>query len=194
MHIKAFEDDMVVMGEELYLYYVKNNYATDIPTFINGAIDYVVSNGFIVNGEFSMNAIRDYFYRTRAKDKRFKTNAQKEQGVIYEYNRITALYKQAVALKLVFEEHPELLDEQTFDYYGVSKTGKYGLKLSALTGTEKDIKNLFCRRIEEGDTAYYTADGIYISFGENKEETGDLYYETLAFLYELIYKYTPYVS
>ncbi len=194
VHVKSFEDDMLVLGEELYLYYVNTNNAVDIPTFINGAIDYVTSNGFIVNGEFSSSAITDYFYATRSNDKRFKTKAQKEQGAIYEYDRITALYKQATALKAVFEAHPELLDERTFDFYGTSITGKYGVKLSELKGSEDcDIKNLFSRVVTENEDSLYTSEGIYLAFGENKEQTGDLYYETLAFLYELVCKYTLYV-
>ena len=146
-------------------------------------------------GVFSKQAVDNYFYTTREGDKRFKTEQQKAEGANYEYMRVTALYKQASKLIEVFNKHPELLDEQTFDYYGTVISGKFGLKFSELIGKgENQAKNLFSHVVLEGNESVYTASGLYLFFGENKEETGDLFYECITLLYEIIDRYTPYIS
>ena len=192
VHAAMFEDDVVVATKNLYESYVYGNFAVDIPTYLSGAIAFCVDNGLCnQNGEFSRQAVEDYFYRTREKDKRFKTSEQLASGVDYEYQRVTALYAYATELIEVFNAHPELLDEKSFDFYGTQKTGKYGLIMGALS---PDAKSLFYHVDADSDSPDYTANGIYIAFGDNADENGDLNYECIPLLYEIINRYTTYLN
>ena len=184
------------LTEDVYKSYISEGFATDIIVYLEDAISFFKEKGLCnQEGVFSKSAVDSYFYQTRGKDKRFKTAQQKEQGANYEYERVTSIYKYAKALLNVFELHPELLTETTFDYYGQTFTGKYAIELSSLVGNgENKPENLFSRAVMNETEIEYTAQGVYLVLGENKEQTGDLYYESVTFLYEIVNRYTPYLN
>lgn len=186
-------DDIVVLGEKMYKYYVEEcHMATCINTYVAQAKEFVVTNAY-TNGVFDEQKVRNYFDRTRNKDARFRTKDQKEQGRLDEIERFKGLYFMATALEECFSKNPYLLDvEREIDVYGKKEKGHYGLRLTYLKGKEgKNIANLFnVKNTDSEGKTTYTANGIYIAIGNNKEENGDLYYEMISVLYTLIDSYT----
>lgn len=188
-------DDVVILLEELYVTYINSNMATDINVYIADAKKFVTENA-MVNGEFSESKIHDYFNKTRKRDGRFRTKAEKEQGRRDEVERFKGLWLMANALEQCFKEHKDLLDkEREITRLGKKETGVYALNLGGLKGKDgKKITDLFSvDKVDEDGKIYYTADGVYLAIGNNKSENGDLYYEMLAVMYTLIKNYTNYL-
>ena len=191
------QDDVCVLAEDTYLGYVSRNNAIDLLQYVDGALNYLTSEGLCdLNGVFNVDKVNAYFDRTRGKDSRFKTEEQIKKGKEDELKRLKAIYNNATKLKNCFQAHPELLDQRTFTYGGVEITGKFALVLDKFDGNnDRRIENLFKRAYkDEGGEVKYTTQGIYIAIGNNSIENGDLFYENLAFLYTLINTYSTYLT
>lgn len=195
VYCDLFYDDVVILQKPLYEFYVEDCFmATDINEYIKEAINFVKVNAYDESGAFSEQKVYDYFDRTRKGDTRFRTREEKVQGRIDEVKRFKGILHTATALQNCFSANRELLDEErTISFYGQEKKGVYGLKLGGLVGREgADITKLFAlkKTYEETGEIYYTADGLYLAIGSNKEQNGDLYYEMLSVMYTLIDTYT----
>ena len=191
------QDDALILTEEIYLQYVNALNASDLVSYINGALSYYQS--FCdENGNLVEQKVYDNFTKTRGKDSRFRTKAQIEEGKKQELSRIKGLKFTASALKQCFELHPELLDQKR-TIEGTSFSGNYAIKLDALNGNasngKKEIQTLFKRAVvSENNETNYTASGLYLVIGENSNENGDLFYENLSVLYVLIKNYSTYLG
>ncbi|MBO7214603.1 MAG: hypothetical protein J6V66_03795 [Clostridia bacterium] len=194
-----YYDDVVILQEDLLEIYVNNHMATDINVYISDAKAFLISNGLCdANGVFNETAVYDYFDRTRKGDSRFRTKEKKEQGRKDELERLKGIWFMANALENCLRANPNLLDkEREYNYYTLPQKGVYALRLGALIGKDgADISNLFNIKHVKEDTEeiYYSADGLYLAIGSNKEENGDLYYEMLSVVYTLIKTYTTYLD
>lgn len=197
LYCELYYDDVIVLAETTYDYYYKNDHAVDLPSYVQDAKNFIISNGFLnENGEFNTEKVNEYFIKTRGKDSRFRTEAEKEQGKIEEYKRLKAIWENANALEECFSKHPEILDqERSYDYYGLQRSGRYAINLGALKNGTRDIVNLFS--ITDYDELGYlnvSANGIYLSVGNNKDENGDLFYEQLTVLVKIIGKYSNFLD
>lgn len=190
-------DDVVILAEDLYLKYLQMGMATDINKYIASAKKFLIDNDLCNElGEFNEQKVNEYFNKTRKRDSRFRTKAEKEQGRIDELERLKGIWFMATSLESCFASHPELLDEEREgNFLGKKVNGVYALNLGALVGKQgKDASNLFylTKADDKGDITY-TADGIFVAIGNNSNENGDLFYEMLAVLYTLIENYTNYL-
>lgn len=210
-YVELGEDDVFIVadveGDNLYNNYISSFFAEEINLYIEQALTYCKTNGFVDdNGNFNTDKIRKNFINTRGKDSRFEKNADFNNGVQNEIARIKAIYKNAVVLKKVLENHPELLyKEETLSYNDkVVEKGYYALKLSALNGKgDKRVENAFsCAvpKLSEGEeitdeTIYeYTIENVVVLIGKNSVDEGDLYYESLAFINKLIDTYSTFID
>ena len=197
LYCELFYDDVVVLTEAMYNEYYKNDHAVDLPSYVQEAKEFIISNGFLNSDlTFNVSKVNEYFDRTRGKDSRFRTAKEKEQGRADELKRLQAIWQNANALEACFNAHPEILDEQkTYDFYGLEKSGRFAIKIGELKNGNRDIKNLFTvTTLDKFGYQVTTADGIYLSIGRNKTENGDLYYEQLTVLTKIISKYSNYLD
>lgn len=186
------EDDIVVLTKTLFDEYAQRDHATELTSFPSEAVKFLTDNSLIVDGEVSKSGVDAYFIKTRSKDKRFKTESQIEKGKQDEFNRVQAIYDNAVALDAVFKAYPNLLVYKEYEYYGDSRKGYFAIDFSYLNGNGNNHpEDLF--RIATENEGEYTTNGIYIAVGTNFDKNGDLYYETLAFLRALISSYSTYM-
>ena len=199
IYAELTQDDVCVLQEEIYKQYIEQNNAVDIIAFIDNAFEFLFSEGLCdVDGNFNQQKVNDYFIRTRGNDSRFRTQEEIANGKANELKRLQAIYRNATALKACFEAHPELLDERTYSYGDAQITGKFAIVIGNLNGnaqTGRYAEKLFKRSYEneDGETVY-TTDGIYIAFGNNYAQNGDIIYENLAFMYTLIKTYSTYIT
>lgn len=195
---ELYYDDVVIMGETLYLKYLSmGGAAADINEYIKDAKCFLLDNGLCnTDGVFDEQRVNEYFDKTRKGDSRFRTKAEKEQGRKDELDRLKGIWFMATSLESCFEQHPELLDDEREGTNEIGKkvNGRYALHLGALDGgIYGNITSVFSRvEIDDSGNTSYVADGIYVAIGKNKEENGDLYYEMLAVLYQLIENYSTY--
>ncbi|MBO5712883.1 MAG: hypothetical protein J6R88_01600, partial [Clostridia bacterium] len=207
-YVELNEDDAFIVtdseGDGLYENYVSNYYAIEIYDYINLALKYVTENGFVnENGEFNEDKIRANFEKTRGNDSRFETSKLFNDGLKEEINRIKAVYKNAVVLKKVLANHPELLykkEQVETNVNGVKgvKEGYFALNLSALNGNGSNvISNAFYRKVvvdEESGDVEYTTSGIVLMIGNNYNSNYDLDYESLALINKIISKYSTFIE
>ena len=204
-YVELGEDDAFIVadteGDGLYENYVSSYFAVEIFDYIENAINYVKSNGFIdENGNFNEEKIENNFFKTRGNDSRFETEKLYKSGVQNEIKRIKSIYKNAVVLKTVLQNHPELLykKEQVLYNNEVIKEGYFAINLEKLNGNgENVISNAFTRAIvtdEELGTVEYTVSGVVLLVGNNFNENNDLDYESLAFINKIINKYSTFIG
>ncbi len=191
-------DDACILGETMYDAYLKMyGAAVEIDKYISDAKAFLLSNGLCdENGVFDENRVNKYFDQTRKGDSRFRTKEEKEQGRKAEFERLKGIWLMATSLENCFAIFPELLDEREgTNEIGEKVVGKYALNLGELDGGDYgDITRLFStvKTDEQGNTSY-TADGIYLAIGNNKEVNGDLHYEILAVMYHIVKNYSSYL-
>ena len=199
------EDDVFIVadveGSTMYDNYINSYFAVGINDYIESALKYVTSNGFISEtGVVNEEKIRSNFIKTRGEDTRFETEKLFNEGLNNEVNRIKAIYKNANILKQVLLNHPELYHETEQIIYNneVIFEGVFGLKLSALPGKgDNKITNMYYRAITVDANAGivdYTAEGIVLLVGNNYSSEGDLFFENLAYINSLINTYSSFID
>ena len=198
------EDDIFIVadseGDGLYENYLNSYLGDTILGYISQAEKYLTSNNFLLNGVFSEENIRLNFINTRGKDSRFETEELFVAGLSNEVNRIKAIYKNAVVLKKVLENHPELLYKTEVIKHGdrVIAEGSFAIDLSKLNGkNNKHISSVFTRAIvvdKELGTIDYTTQGVLLMIGRNYDSNGDLNYESLAVINKLIDTYSTFID
>lgn len=199
VYCELYYDDVCIFGEKLYLEYLNmRGGATDINEYIKGAKEFLIKNQFCNSeGVFNESKVFSYFDETRKGDGRFRTKEEKAQGRLDELERLKGIWFMANALQECFELHPELLDIEREGANHISQKvmGKYAIHLGALDGGDYgDITSVFSTaKVDENNNTSYTADGVYLAIGNNKEENGDLYYEMLAVMYKIIKNYSSYL-
>lgn len=183
-------------NSSLYYYYVSQLYAEDLTKYVAKAIEFVESNEFYVNGVLNEQKIIEYFNEKNFKDNRFKTKEQKQQGRNLEIERITTIYNSAKTLQKVFNEHPEILKEETFEWYGISTTGKYALRLKGLTGSAENValNDFKGVKLEDVNGVNTFTGEVYLMVGAHAEVNGDNHYESLVYLVSMIKKYSNFIS
>ena len=131
--------------------------------------------------------VREDFLKNKKKDKRFKTQKQKEEGVVLAEERVANMYKSAVYLKKVLT----YCDENNVDIRKITKLNEkdeteqektYALKLSAI---DKAI-NCFSTRDADGKL---TTEGLYIAVFDYRGIQGNAQFETVGFLAYLVRNY-----
>ena len=187
-------DDVCVLTQTVLDVYLKNGCAKELNQYINEALIY--TSQFLVNGEFDEQKVYNYFDSTRGKDVRFKTAEQKQKGKENELKRIKAIYNNATALKECFEKHPELLYNASYELLGETFEGAYAINFGKLVGKDgAKAENLFnTNTVINGNEEITTTDGIFVVVGDTYDKTGDLFFEPLAFLVNLIKSYTNYLG
>jgi hypothetical protein len=204
-YVELGEDDVFIAsdleGEGLYESYVKSNFAREVFAYVTDAKNYVIKNGFLNDdGSINVEKVRRNFISTRGKDTRFEKDADFEKGVLSEVERIKSIYENAIIFEKVLQNHPELLyKHETVTYQDrVIAEGYFALNLEKLNGkNENFISNAFTRCIvvnEELGTIEYTSSGIVLMFGNNLVDEGDLYFEGLAFVNNLINTYSTFID
>ena len=204
-YVELGQDDVFIVadnGDGLYDGYIKNNFGVTINSYIQSAKTYLKSNLFIdENGNFNEEQIRKNFIKTRGNDSRFETDKLFNEGVKSEIKRIKLIYKNAVVLEKVLQNHPELLYKEEEIYFEgeVIIKGSFAIDLSKLNGRgDNIIGNMFTRAktVTNGDkeTVEYTTENIVLLVGNNRLEEGDLYFESLAFINKLINTYSTFID
>lgn len=204
-YVELGEDDVFVLADKddgLYSSYIKTNSAREINAYIEDALTYVKSNGFVdETGNFNEQKIRKNFNATRGGDTRFEKENAYNTGARNEIKRIKAIYKNATVLKLVLQRHPELFykEEQVIYKDEVIQSGYFGLRLSALNGKgDKTVANMFTTAVKttvnDEETVSYTTENIVLLIGNNRYDEGDLFFESLAFINKLIDTYSTFID
>lgn len=137
------------------------------------------------NAEPDMEKVRQCFLDRNGSDKRFRSAAKKEAGVLSEKERIVALREDYLTVRAAF-------DEGVFSYtsceytYGEDKTATFtvGVNLGGL----KTVNNLFYYTAEDKTQLKDELNLVIFNNGE-KKGMSDLKYETVSFLRYLLEKY-----
>lgn len=125
------------------------------------------------------------------KDSRFEKAGTYEEGLKGEKERVVAIYKNAVILEKVLNNHPELLYFYTSAEYPDSLNGNYGINLSKLNGKNgKVIENDFICSLNTEEKSY----DILLSIRSTPAIDKDLCYENLAFINNIIDIYSTYID
>lgn len=195
VYVELGQDDVLVLGKTLMESYVARLNALDLLEVNNDVKNFLISNNLCNDqGVFNRDNVRNYFLTTRKGDPRFKTEEDKAIGVECELKRLEKLWQNADYLQRTFTAHPELLVEKEISYAGITKNVKVALDFSKVLGKGNNHpENFFTCAVKEGDNTTYTTSGVYILLGNTIEKSGDLRYESLAFLVKLLKTYTDYV-
>ena len=204
-YVELGQDDVFIVadnGDGLYDGYIKNNFGVTINSYIQSAKSYLTLNSFVdENGNFNEEKIHENFIQTRGQDTRFETEKLFDEGVRKEIKRIKLIYKNAIVLEKVLQNHPELLYKEAEIYFEgeLLIKGSFAIDLSKLNGKgDKNFGNMFTRakKVTNGDkeTVEYTTENIVLLVGNNRLEEGDLYFESLAFINKLINTYSTFID
>lgn len=177
-------------------------------TYVGLAYKYLKSNGFYEDETADYNdvneqKVRENFIKTRGKDSRFNNAEKKESGVKKETERIKGLKKNIDAFKNLIETCPDLLasSEELTEYKVSEKVvfkGCYLMNLGALGDSFINAFKVAVKKTgEEGGTqssggssksgeTEYTKDGIYLAIGNYAKKSGDLFFETAAYVLSLV--------
>lgn len=160
-----------------------------IPTFLEDTENYL-TRFFGENwreGEIDMDEVRTCFLNRNGNDKRFKTDAQKEAGVLLERSRILAIRDNYLFVKengfdsgvlSVVSYESTNADGEPLNSYPV------GINLGRLSGLNK----LFYYLDKDGKVS---TQEVILLFFNNGDHVTDLKYENLVVLRYLLEKYAP---
>lgn len=205
-HFKAFVDNY---GSEIF----------DFESMILGAKNYCLNSNMVyfdsVEGVYKTNdsVIRSYFATRMKKDPRFrKVNSEKyEWGVSQEIQRIKLIWNNANLFEQCLNAHPELgvsyhRFEQSFakfpdseenkKYFDNEKEKIWALNLSALTGGETPITDLYSVNIldENGALKGVTSEGIVVCAFSYSYAQPDHAFETIQVLNYFIKTYSNFLD
>lgn len=185
-YLGAGEGDVIVVSDDTFNFGLSGFY--DIDSLIADTEDYCMQfssseSEFIIDEQ----KVREDFLKNKKKDKRFKTQKQKEEGVVLAKERVVCMYESAVYLKKVLL----YCDENGVDVRKITKLNEkdeteqektYALKLSALD----NAINCFSTRDEDGKL---TTEGLYIAVFDYRGTQGNAQFETVGFLAYLVRNY-----
>lgn len=185
-YLGAGEGDVIVVRDDTFNFGLSGFY--DIDSLLADTEEYCMKfssseSEFIIDEQ----KVREDFLKNKKKDKRFKTQKQKEEGVVLAEERVANMYKSAVYLKKVLT----YCDENNVAIRKITKLNEkdeteqektYALKLSAI---DKAI-NCFSTRDKDGKL---TTEGLYISVFDYRGTQGNAQFETVGFLAYLVRNY-----
>lgn len=185
-YLGAGEGDVIVVRDDTFNFGLSGFY--DIDSLLADTEEYCMKfssseSEFIIDEQ----KVREDFLKNKKKDKRFKTQKQKEEGVVLAEERVANMYKSAVYLKKVLT----YCDENNVDIRKITKLNEkdeteqektYALKLSAI---DKAI-NCFSTRDADGKL---TTEGLYIAVFDYRGIQGNAQFETVGFLAYLVRNY-----
>ena len=191
------EDDIFIATSYLAGEYISTLSAISFDDYLKKANAYI--NKFLdENGNVDENIVKSNFYKTRGKDNRFRNSKNKNLGIKEEIKRIKGLLKNIRTLERVFSENKQIFASEFLDV-DIDKgqnTYGYAIDLSKLTGKEgKNIKNAFMvmQTSQDSEEVVYTAEGVYLMVGSNSDSDGDLFFEPMAYILNLIDTYTNFI-
>lgn len=185
-YLGAGEGDAIVVDDDTFEFGLSGFY--DIDSLLFDAKAYCMKfssseDDFVIDEQ----KVRKDFLKTKKKDKRFKTQKQKEEGVVLATERIVCIYESATYLQNVLT----YCDENAVDVRKITKLDEkdeneeektYALKLSAIS----DMLNCFRTRDEDGNL---TTEGLYIAVFDYRVNQGNAQFETVGFLAYLVRNY-----
>ncbi len=185
-YLGAGEGDVIVVKDDTFSFGLSGFY--DIDSLLADTEEYCMKfssseSEFIIDEQ----KVRDDFLKNKKKDKRFKTQKQKEEGVVLAKERVERMYESAVYLKKVLA----YCDENGVDIRKITKLNEkdeteqektYALKLSAID----NAINCFSTRDEDGKL---TTEGLYIAVFDYRGTQGNAQFETVGFLAYLVRNY-----
>lgn len=189
---------------------VNNGYLYSVNDFLSSAHDYLNSNGLVRDGEVDEAAVRNYFLTVRMKSasnyrKTFRTEAQREEGVKKEIERITNLYANLQIVEKAINNAKA--QGEDFLWYADRIIGEetyksnvpYGIDLNKLnvkkSETEKkSITELWYAAREVDGKIETTSEGLVLGVFDYRNDQADLQYEALAAMREVIEKYSDYAD
>lgn len=167
---------------------VRQGLLRDPQTFMSDCENYL--KGFFgenleENAEPDMEKVRQCFLDRNGSDKRFRSAAQKEAGVLSEKERIVGLREDYLVVRAAFAEG--VFSYTSCDYeYGEDKTATFTVGVNV--GGLKTIGNLFFYKGDEGKQVKDELNLVIFNNGE-KKGMSDLKYEAVSFLRYLLEKY-----
>ena len=155
-------------------------YFLDPEVFLNDCKTYLENFfGEDLQGELDHGKARETFMARNAKDKRFRTNAKKEAGILLEEQRLEKLKTDYL---LVSAEIDNSISYVT--YTSEVKTHTIGFSMASLHLTSLVY---YTAETEEGEAQ--TNHDVALCIFNNNDKEGDLKYETVNFLAFLLEKY-----
>jgi hypothetical protein len=197
-YVEIYDDDILYCSDVLAKYYLENAYAENYDWYIENALNYLYDNGFYSkSGVINEQKIIENFLVQYKKDNRFRTTEQIIVGKELEVNRIKSIYENAMTLKRIFTNHPEIFAKEYTEYeWGETLVqGNFAIDLSKLTGGEYNLAKAVKRQIkneETGEISYVTSN-IYLMVGNNFDVNGHLHYESLAYIVNVFKCYTNWI-
>ena len=184
------DDDIFISSNTLMESYVSSHRAEGYTFYLERTFNYLYDNGFYNElGEINEDKIVKSFLEKYAKDSRFKKSEELEKGKNLEIKRIKTIYENASVLKSVMQTNPEIFIDVEVEgetYY------KYALDLGKLKGGKKNLENMFKRKVinQNSGEITYTIEGVYLLIGNNSSVNGDLHYESLTYIVQLLKTYS----
>lgn len=167
----------------------------DLDTYFIGCEEYLIRffGEDWESAEIDMTAVRESFMERNAKDKRFRSGAKKEKGVMLERERIESLRDDYLAIRGEICEVGEegklpivrythsVLDEEGVEQ-GTGKSYALGINMAKLNGMQK----LFYYNDEEGNRA---TEKMNMLLFDNGASTAFTRYETVTLLRHMLENY-----
>jgi hypothetical protein len=155
----------------------------DPQAFLNDCENYLKNFfGEDLSEELNTEKARSAFMARNGKDKRYRTSAKKEAGVLQESERLKKLKDDFLAVKEAVRE--SLLSYVTYTGYG-DKTHTLGFSMRQIN----KITSLVYYTAEEDGKKVQKKDDLVLCLFDNGTREGDLKYETVNFLAYLLRTY-----
>lgn len=187
------DDDVFICTDTLISDYVETSRAEDLDKYVEKAFTYLYDNNFytqenVVNEE----VIVAKFLERYGKDSRFKKSEELELAKKEEVKRIKNIFNNATILKEVFANNPQIFDDKYNKISLLNYEGRFAIDLGKLSGGEKNVSNAFTRKVvdEKTNKVSYTADGVYLLIGNKQYKNGDLHFEGLTYLVNMLKMYS----
>ena len=197
-YIGTGDDDILIAGKTIATYYLGRGAAMEIEEeFIGLLTDFLCDdNGFYSSmqddvEDINVQAVEEYFKKTRDKDTRYITAKQKEEGIKQEIERIKGYKTNADLFLKLLEVCPDILATEdyltSYNLGGVTFNGTYALNLGALGS---DFINVYKTKQTINDEEVDTTNGVYLLLGKRSVSDNDAMFETLAFILTLAEDYS----
>lgn len=177
----ALRSEMAQIGEA---FLNVEEYFADCKTYLDSFY-----GGDYTANELDMDKVRESFFARNDKDKRFKTTESKEQGVVYEKERIERLNRDYTAVLGYFEEGILSFTECTVN---VRDEGERTLPMAIRVGGSRMrglTKLVYYTEKQEDGSSVRTSETVHLALLDNGVRDGDLRYERISFIRYLVDTY-----
>ncbi len=187
------DDDVFMCTNTLISDYVETSRAEDLDKYVEKAFTYLYDNNFYSKENvINEDVIIAKFLEKYGKDSRFKKSEELELAKLEEIKRIKNIFNNATILKEVFKNNPQIFDDKYNKITSLNYEGRFAIDLGKLSGGEKHVSNAFSREVvdEKTNEVSYTADGVYLLIGNKQHKNGDLHFEGLNYLVNMLKTYS----